>query len=191
VVILWNVFTEEAINRFDAHTDKVWSMVLTQAEDQLITGGADSRLIFWRNVTDEEREAQRQAAERRTLAEQQLHNSIVARDWSRALKLALNLKYSHQLYTVLDTLLMVEPHTALLTLTSLVASLASSQLLQLLTWTRDWNTNTKLSLVAQHVLYAIFRTYHPTTLISLPQFKEVHLFSSSLHSCMYVCMVIV
>jgi U3 small nucleolar RNA-associated protein 13 len=173
VVILWNVFTEEAVNRFDAHTDKVWSVVLTRAEDQLITGGADSRLIFWRNVTEEEREAQRRAVEQRTLAEQQLRNSVVARDWTRAVTLALHLHHSQQLFTVFDTLLATEGYNASCTLTSLITTLTPQQLSQLLVWLRDWNTNAKLSFVAQNVLYSIFKTYHPTTLLELPHFKEI------------------
>lgn len=180
VVILWNVFTEEAVNRFDAHTDKVWSVLFTRTEDQLITAGSDSQLIFWRNVSEEEREAQRHAREQRTLAEQQLHNSILTRDWTRAVNLALHLHHSHQLLTVFDTLLSTEAQQATVILNSLVTSLTPQQLLQLLTWVRDWNTNAKYSLVAQYVLHAIFKTYHPSTLLSLSPFKEVSLLSSSL-----------
>ena len=49
----------------------------------------------------------------------------------------------------------------------LVASLSGEQLLQLLLFCREWNSNSKMCLVAQRVLRAVLRSHAPKELMQV------------------------
>lgn len=53
LIKLWNIKTSGCVASFDQHDDKCWSLVLSDNEERIISGGADGKLIVWRDVTDE------------------------------------------------------------------------------------------------------------------------------------------
>jgi U3 small nucleolar RNA-associated protein 13 len=50
---LWTLKTNECVGTMDGHTDKVWALTINQAEDRIMSGGGDSVISVWRDVTDE------------------------------------------------------------------------------------------------------------------------------------------
>lgn len=65
-------------------------------EDILVTGGADSQLIRWKDVTQEKKKAAIEEREKLALQDQELSNLIHNNDLLKALKLALRLERPHQ-----------------------------------------------------------------------------------------------
>ena len=53
---LWNIKTNECVGTFDKHDEKVWALCVNKDESKFISGGADGKLIIWKDVTNEKRE---------------------------------------------------------------------------------------------------------------------------------------
>lgn len=53
---LWNIKTNECVGTFDKHDDKAWALCVSKDENKFISGGADGKLIIWKDVTHEKRE---------------------------------------------------------------------------------------------------------------------------------------
>ena len=56
LIKLWNIKTNECVSTFDEHSDKIWALSVTKNEERFISGGADGKLVLWKDVTTEERE---------------------------------------------------------------------------------------------------------------------------------------
>lgn len=55
VVKLWTIKTNECVSTFeDQHEGKIWAMSLTKDNKRLVTGGVDSILNVWHDVTSTE-----------------------------------------------------------------------------------------------------------------------------------------
>jgi U3 small nucleolar RNA-associated protein 13 len=55
VVKLWTIKTNECVNTFeDQHEGKIWAMALTKDTKRLVTGGVDSILNVWQDITSTE-----------------------------------------------------------------------------------------------------------------------------------------
>lgn len=65
--------------------------VVSNDEKTLITGGADSRLIFWQDVTEEKKIEKAKMQQELALKEQQLANLLNEDDLLSALQLAISL----------------------------------------------------------------------------------------------------
>lgn len=53
---LWNIKTNECVGTFDEHNDKIWALCVSSDENRYVTGGADGKLIVWKDITEEEYE---------------------------------------------------------------------------------------------------------------------------------------
>ena len=56
LIKLWNIKTSECVGTFDKHDDKAWALCVSKDESKVLSGGADGRLVIWRDVTEEKRE---------------------------------------------------------------------------------------------------------------------------------------
>lgn len=65
---------------------------VSSEEDKLVTGGADSQLVVWRDVTEETLAKQLEDRHQRALQDQELANLLHHGDLLPALKLALTLE---------------------------------------------------------------------------------------------------
>ncbi|CAH1795467.1 unnamed protein product, partial [Owenia fusiformis] len=54
LVKLWTIKNNECVKTFDEHSDKVWALTSSATEDVIVTGAADSNILIWRDVTQEE-----------------------------------------------------------------------------------------------------------------------------------------
>jgi U3 small nucleolar RNA-associated protein 13 len=64
---VWNIKTNECVNTFDVHTDKVWALAVRKDEEQILSGGADSVINIWQDFTMAEEEERQKANEERIL----------------------------------------------------------------------------------------------------------------------------
>ena len=161
---------------------------------ELISGGADSAVHFWADRTaavEQERAAEQEETVHR---EQEFANLLVLRDYRNAIALAFAMDQPRRLLTLfaqvasqradgdaaegMDQLLADALGTApagaaqeaasitgLAAVDQIIAQLPHTQLVQLLTYIRDWNTTARHAPVAQLLLHAVVRLHHPETIL--------------------------
>jgi WD40 repeat protein len=135
LVKLWSVKDAECINTFDAHTDKVWALAVrpgefnepleasvalaaiasgsgttvTLDEREIVSGGGDSVLNIWRDVTSLTAQSEVAAAEEAIQKQQSLLGAMATRDYTRTLSLTLELDQPGRCGDVLQEMLEVGP----------------------------------------------------------------------------------
>lgn len=97
---MWTIRTNECESTIDGHADKVWALDLSPCGTALFSGGADSKLVVWRDTTKERDDAVREAEEQHIMMEQQLTNHLRRRNFEEALTLALELDKPTQVLRV-------------------------------------------------------------------------------------------
>jgi U3 small nucleolar RNA-associated protein 13 len=188
VLRLWDIRTQTMVNAMDGqstdaqgetvsegHADKVWALCVNRwrEEQEVITGGSDSKIIVWHNTTQQEIEAEHVQREESVLKEQNLRNYIHRKEWLKAIHLALNMKHQGRLYSILDQMSNEAPQESERVLRAMYQGMDSAQLEQCLEYCRDWNTNAKHSLIAQRCLRALFALWSPQSLLGLPNIKQL------------------
>ncbi len=53
LVKLWSIKSNECVGTFDEHDDKLWALCVSKDETKFVSGGADGKLIVWKDVTEE------------------------------------------------------------------------------------------------------------------------------------------
>ena len=116
---LWNVADGECANTFDAHTEKVWALAVRPAglggvtadrdEPEIVSGGSDSVLNVWHDVTSTEAASEMLETEAALLKQQRLYGAMALRDYAGAITLALELQQPARIGDILGELLEAGP----------------------------------------------------------------------------------
>lgn len=53
---IWTIKTNECDTTLDNHTEKVWALAVRKDQKYIASGGADSVVNFWEDITREEQE---------------------------------------------------------------------------------------------------------------------------------------
>ncbi|GAB2216024.1 hypothetical protein Droror1_Dr00023791 [Drosera rotundifolia] len=167
---LWTVKTNECIATYDQHEDKVWAFAIGQKTEMLATGGSDARIKLWHDNTAAEKEEAFQKKEENILKVQELENVVLDADYTKAIKIAFELRIPQKLLEVLSEIHRKKEAEDLLR--DFLAVLSKEELRQLLEYIREWNT-TKLCLVAQLVLKEIFSFFSPTEIVEVKGIGEI------------------
>lgn len=173
LVKIWNVKDEETATTLDNHEEKVWALAVSKDEKKLFSGGADSVITVWEDVTQEQEELRENQAEELVLKNQDYENFVASQDYRSAILLALSLDQPRRLYNLFASVMGDRQDATSLTGSKAVdqalRSLPATDLLRLLTHVRDWNTSIKSSDVAQTVLHAVLRTFSAQHLLELDE----------------------
>ncbi|KRT80907.1 WD40 domain-containing protein, partial [Oryctes borbonicus] len=162
LIKLFNVKTSECISTLSQHDGRIWALAVKQNEDQFTTGGSDSLLIKWRDVTQEKIMQQSKEREEYILQEQQLYNYLQNDQFLKALKIALRLdKPLHVLKIVQNIISKGESG-----LSDTIGELGVDQKEQLLKVAISWNTNSKYCQPAQVVLNVLLNEFQSGKLLS-------------------------
>ncbi len=105
LIKLWNIKTNECVGTFDEHNNKAWSLCVNKDESKFVSGGADGRLVVWKDVTQEEREEELEKREEILLQEQELQNCLKEKKWKKALGLAILLDKPFKCYEIIKEIL--------------------------------------------------------------------------------------
>ena len=100
---IWNIKKSTCVNTFDKHDDKIWAMDFH--ENKLITGGSDSKLIEWEDVTKELEEEEYKIKAEKTKEEYLLSSMIYEGKYKEAAIQAFKLKKNRDLFKVIEILL--------------------------------------------------------------------------------------
>ena len=162
-----------------AHDDRVWALTTVpgvsttdgeEAGAYLLTGGADGRVWLWRDVTAEQVERAAQQRDALLLREQSLQNALQRGRWREALVGALEMDRPARAYAAVEAVIAraadsveeTEPEEVLVAWMAQWSSSSSSiTVWRLLQYVCEWNVQARTAAVAQRVLRALFRAYHP------------------------------
>ena len=78
------------------------AVAVSSDEKIIITGGADSLLVRWRDTTEAVRAKRIAEQEELALQQQQLSNLVMSKQLLKALSLALKLKHPHRVLTIVQ-----------------------------------------------------------------------------------------
>lgn len=211
LVKVWNVKDESLATTLDNHEEKVryplsplfrpshkplflgvwqvWALAIRKDEKEIVSGGADSVITFWEDVTEIEEKERVAEHESRVLKfvapffsfhelqltkypsqrEQDFENYLSMQDYSNAILLALSLDQPRRLlklFTEVRTtttkaadVLVISSITGSTHVDHVIRDLNPTDLRQLMSYVKDWNTIARTAEVAQGILHAILK-YH-------------------------------
>ncbi len=203
LIRLWTVRTGECENTFDKHEDRVWALEplpitsdsVPSAEERndegvssgyFCSAGSDSKIILWKDVTDEEEKQRIAQAEEMLVLEQQMTNDIRNKNFGKALKLALTLAHPSKVLMILTAILEEEksPSDEIALdrlfqeewsrrLDSYVEDMNDEELHKILGYLKDWNTNSRHCYVSQVLLHSLFRIVKAEKLLQWKDFRDL------------------
>lgn len=203
LIRLWTLRSGECESTMDMHEDRVWALEYLPVEsidagdgDEVqsrgqhdhvfFSGGSDSRVIVWRDVTEEEELLRLAAVEDDLLLEQQLQNDLRNRRFDSALNVALNLGHSLKVLNILTVILEEERGAPdegreagdlfsadwSLRLDSYVSALSDEQVDKLLRYLKDWVSNSRHCYSSQVLMNCLLRVVKVERLLKHPGLKE-------------------
>jgi U3 small nucleolar RNA-associated protein 13 len=202
LIRLWTIRTSECESTLDKHEDRVWALepLPNRAKDDeeanpqasapgyFCSAGSDSKIILWKDVTEEEEMQRIAEAEEMLVLEQQMTNDIRNKNYGKALKLALTLSHPSKVLTILIAILEEEkkdngelPIDKLfqeewsLRLDPYVMEMNDEELHKILAYLKDWNTNSRHCYVSQILLHSLFRIVKAEKLMQWKDFREISL----------------
>jgi U3 small nucleolar RNA-associated protein 13 len=158
------------IKTFDEHTDKVWAMATTNKENRLATGGADSTILIWKDVTEEEQEEERKKQETFQLQEQELLNLLLQKRFAKALGLAIVLDQPFRALNIIKQMILEPNGTVDLTVT--LKKMRDDQIDSLIKFATTWNMNGRHSWPAQLILKHVMERYTADELLLIPNVRH-------------------
>lgn len=166
LVKIWDVRTEECVTTMDNHEDKVWALTVSRDEKTIVSAAADSVITFWEDSTEKkEMEKEGQRAELAS-KEQDFLNYISLRDYRNAILLALAMQQPGRLLSLFKSVRgglnlkgpdQSKSFTGSAAVDEVIRTMSTEDLITLIKFVRDWNSNAKTSEIAQGILHAIVK----------------------------------
>ncbi|XP_066262557.1 transducin beta-like protein 3 [Euwallacea similis] len=139
LVKIFNIKNSECECTLDHHQGRIWALALKTDETGFITGGSDSYLIKWKDVTEERKLERQKEQEELALIEQKLSNYIQSEQLLKALKLALKLERPLQTLKIIQGII----KKGEIGLKETITALRNDQKESLLNCALNWNMNSK------------------------------------------------
>ena len=97
LIKFWNIKASECINTLEGHEGKIWAMDVNYENNKLniITGGTDSKIILWKDITNEKEKEILNEKEELLNKEDELRMMNFNKEYIDAMKLSLELKYKN------------------------------------------------------------------------------------------------
>ncbi|KAJ8318545.1 hypothetical protein KUTeg_003636 [Tegillarca granosa] len=170
LVKLWTIKSNECIKTLDEHQDKIWALAINKNENIAVTGGADSTIILWKDITKEEKEEKQQQQEEFILKEQELCNLIQQKKYLKAIGLAITLEQPYRVLSLFKDVLSEENGSV--ELENTLSKLRLDQIDALLRFSTIWNTNSKHCHEAQFVVSTVLKSYPASEIAKFPNSKS-------------------
>merc|ERR1711881_259072 len=118
-------------------------MTVAKSERVVISGGADSTIKLWRDITDETVAKQRIEEESKMQKEQEMSNLLEMKQYDKAVELAIVLNHPRRALKVFEQILNTPPSSSSSSgtnnvLQDVVSGLATSYLESLLGYVCEW-----------------------------------------------------
>ncbi|XP_014290049.1 transducin beta-like protein 3 [Halyomorpha halys] len=174
---LWTIKTSECTASFDGHTGKIWALAVSKDESRMVTGCSASKIVFWKDVTEEKQLEEAKKRQEKALKEQELFNLIESDDFLSALKLALTLDRPATVLNIIKSVMKRGSEG----LSQTILLLDQEEKQTLLKCASHWNMNSKTSYAAQFLVslfleeIACGKLKPPTSLVeSIIPYTERH-----------------
>jgi U3 small nucleolar RNA-associated protein 13 len=169
---LWLLKTQECVGTFgeEEHAGKVWALDVSRDGKTMVSGGSDSVLNVWADVTEAEALNAAKQEQEHAAKEQALLLAVRRSKYADAIKLAIDLQQPRRLRETIEGLMAHsarqraarrtsgEAEEDLATLSQVLRELTADKLAIVLRLAREWNTNARHFAVAQRVLSALVRS---------------------------------
>ncbi|XP_016967918.1 transducin beta-like protein 3 [Drosophila biarmipes] len=148
---LWNIKTNTCLQSLDEHNDRVWALAVSGRSNRFFyTGGADSKLIRFGDVTQATRNEALDKRQATLEQEQTLHSLLHAqKQLHKAFVLALNLDKPKASFDIINHFVRQRDEPGL---RQLVDQLNVDQRVALLQHVKAWTTNSRHSQVGNLIL---------------------------------------
>ncbi|MFH4975908.1 hypothetical protein AB6A40_002617 [Gnathostoma spinigerum] len=166
---VWNIKMKECEATFEAHDDKIWALLANKDESRFITAGSDGRIRIWADVSEKKREEEQQIRAKKVRDDQTLSNLLEQKRFDEALTFSLTLAKPYNCLKIVNTLIA----SGASDLHNAIEKLVPEQIVVLLDFASQWNTNSRTSDASQRVLQCILCTNAPEELLKLPNITSV------------------
>ncbi|GAB0095117.1 transducin beta-like protein 3 [Sergentomyia squamirostris] len=153
LVKLWTIKNSECAATLDRHDGRVWTIALPVSEKYFFSGGSDSRLIHWRDVTDEKKSEEKKKVQETILQEQELNNLLHQKKYLKALQIAIRLEKPQMTLKIVKCVIEAQVGG----LEEKVAGLNEMDKETLFNHAAKWNTNSKNCRPAQLVINILLK----------------------------------
>lgn len=163
---IWDCKNNNCIKTIDAHSGNIWTLIKTQDDNLIVTGGQDERLIIWKDTTQEDQEERITTMQSKMLQEQDFMNYINKKKWRKALKMALAMENQSKAMNVIREIILDKDGEE--KLEEVLTGRPPEQINFLIECCVGWNASAKNSSVAQLVLNIIIRKIDSEQLSKMP-----------------------
>ncbi|XP_059226358.1 transducin beta-like protein 3 [Stomoxys calcitrans] len=148
---LWNIKTNACIQTLDEHEDRVWSLAVSaRTQKYFFSAAADSKIIKWKDVTEEYKNSEIDKRQAEVLQEQSLQTLLHEnKNLKKAFNLALKLGKPRVTYNILNQFIQKRDHE---TVANLILQLSDDRKNTLLDHVKVWSCNARYSQVSNVVL---------------------------------------
>ena len=148
---LWNIKTNACIQTLDEHDDRVWSLaVSSKTHKYFFSAAADSKLLKWKDITEESKNAE--IDKRQEMLEQEQALQLLLHQTNKlkkAFKLALKLGKPKVSYNILNQYIRQRDYDSI---HEMISDLNNDQKVVLLDHVKVWSCNSRHSQVSSIVL---------------------------------------
>uniref|UniRef100_A0A1J3DCT9 Transducin beta-like protein 3 n=1 Tax=Noccaea caerulescens TaxID=107243 RepID=A0A1J3DCT9_NOCCA len=168
---LWNVNTSECIATYDQHEDKVWALAVGRKTEMVATGGGDAVINLWHDSTASDKEDEFRKEEETILRGQELENAVLDAEYTKAIRLAFELRRPHKAYELFAGL--CKKRESDQQIVKALKGLEKEEFRLLFEYVREWNTKPNRCHIAQFVLYQAFNILPPTEIVQVKGIGEL------------------
>uniref|UniRef100_A0AAG5DUQ6 U3 small nucleolar RNA-associated protein 13 C-terminal domain-containing protein n=1 Tax=Anopheles atroparvus TaxID=41427 RepID=A0AAG5DUQ6_ANOAO len=154
LIKLWSIKTSECVQTLDKHESRIWALCVARDESVFYSGGSDSQMIKWHDVTESKRKDELDKRKEMLLQEQELSNLLSERKLLKALRLALNLNRPLSTLKIVSEVVKAQEQDGL---AETVRKLSNDHKETLLAHAVEWNTNSRNCRPAQLALHILLQ----------------------------------
>ncbi|VDN08035.1 unnamed protein product [Thelazia callipaeda] len=166
---IWDISANECVATLEAHDEKIWALQVTDNENRFVTASSDGRIRIWEDISERKREEEEQSRSEKARNEQVMTNLMQQNRYAEALAFSLTLSRPYACFQIVQKMVELDSDD----FKDAIEKLGSEELIMLLNFAAQWNTNSRTADVAQRVLYCVLHSYSPEDLLKLPNFASV------------------
>ncbi|XP_037950259.1 transducin beta-like protein 3 [Teleopsis dalmanni] len=175
LIKIWSIKNNCCIQTLDEHTDRVWALAVSnRSKKYFYSGGADSKIVKWQDVTEENRNSEMDKRQAMVQEEQTLQSLLHAhKNMHKAFVLALRLDKPKTTYNILSDFIRNRNTAAI---EKLITELNNDQRGTLLGHVKAWGTNSRHASVSNITLRYLLtdliahpnqRTYNTSNMVEV------------------------
>lgn len=153
IIKVWSIKTSDCCTTLE-HDCKIWSIAVPASESYFYSGGSDSQLIKWKDVTDELKQKQFQERQDLVLEDQTLNNLLKEKKLLKALKYSLRLERPLLTLRIITDIMRTGEEAGLEETVTKLNELHRETLFKHAT---SWNTNSRNCRPAQLILAILLK----------------------------------